>query len=125
MPNKPLSFTPGEVYGRLKFISSNPDFRRIASTFLSDMGECPQGLTIERLDNHGSYVPGNCVWADWTTQGRNKRNNIVFTVQGITAPLSALCEHFHVQYGFLWNRLRLGWPVEKALLLPRYSRCSD
>lgn len=41
--------------------------------FLEDMGVCPPGLTIERVDNDGNYEPTNCIWADMVTQNKNKR----------------------------------------------------
>lgn len=41
--------------------------------FLSDMGERPKGLTIERMDNDGDYEPSNCKWATNSEQQRNKR----------------------------------------------------
>lgn len=41
--------------------------------FLADMGERPEGLTIERKDNDRGYEPGNCIWADKATQNANKR----------------------------------------------------
>ena len=34
------------------------------------------GLTLDRIDNEGSYEPGNCRWTDTTTQTRNMRRNI-------------------------------------------------
>ena len=45
------------------------DFRH----FLSDMGERPKGLTIERKDNDGNYKPNNCKWATQQEQQQNKR----------------------------------------------------
>lgn len=43
--------------------------------FYADMGDCPEGLTIERIDNDEGYYSGNCKWATPTEQQRNKRLN--------------------------------------------------
>lgn len=40
--------------------------------FLKDMGEAPEGLTLERVDNDGPYAPWNCCWATWEQQNKNK-----------------------------------------------------
>lgn len=48
------------------------DFRN----FLEDMGERPDGMSIDRIDVNGAYEPGNCRWATAQQQSLNKRNSI-------------------------------------------------
>lgn len=41
--------------------------------FLADMGECPPGLSLDRINNSGNYTVNNCRWATSSEQACNRR----------------------------------------------------
>lgn len=88
------------------------------SNFLADMGEPAPGMTLERIDNNKGYYKENCDWATRTKQGRNKRNNVLLTINGETLPLSAWAERSGIKYATIHQRITKGWTPEAAVKTP-------
>ena len=83
--------------------------------FLADMGEAKEDDTIERIDCNGNYEPNNCKWATRKEQGNNKRNNRVIELNGKRMTAMQWSDATGIGESTIRRRLRLGWPVEKAL----------
>jgi hypothetical protein len=87
--------------------------------FYADMGDCPEGHTLERLHNDRNYWKGNCIWATQRAQMRNTSKNRVLTWQGQTKCIAEWAEMYNITQSLLWQRLyRLGWSLERALTTP-------
>lgn len=84
--------------------------------FRSDMGDCPEGLEIERRNNDGNYEPENCLWATRRDQTRNQSSNRMLTLNGTTMCLSDWAIAVGISRDTITSRIvRYGWSVERAL----------
>jgi len=74
--------------------------------FYEDMGECPEGMSIDRIDNSLNYSLDNCKWSTQIEQANNKTNNLLFTDGHTTWSLRRWCELFGKDYKHIWYLYR-------------------
>lgn len=98
-------------------------WRNSFQAFLEDLGQRPEGMTLERVDNDGDYEPGNVKWATRTEQARNKRSSRRISWRGTTRVLVEWAEVLGIPYKTLHSRLnKYGWSVDRAFSTPYGSR---
>lgn len=91
-------------------------------TFLSNMGRCQSGCSLERIDNNKGYSPENCKWGTLEEQNNNRRSNVFITHNGITMTISQWARRVGIKKITLWQRIKdSGWSIEKALTTPVYA----
>lgn len=83
--------------------------------FLRDMGECPDGLSLERKKNELPYSKDNCVWATPTEQAQNRRSSRYLEYQGKTQTIAAWSKELEIPYSRIQARLQANWPIERVL----------
>lgn len=101
------------------------EWRHDFARFLADMGPKPSGRhSIERIDNNGSYHPGNCIWATPNIQSANRRNVMMVEFAGKRVCLSEAARLAGLGFTTVKRRIKRGWPQDKWFipLLERWDR---
>lgn len=83
--------------------------------FYADMGEAPEGLSLDRMNNDRGYFPDNCRWATDFQQSINKSNTVKVTWRGETKPLRLWALELGVNYDRAYQRYKVGMPADKIL----------
>lgn len=84
--------------------------------FVADMGEAPDGLTLDRIDNNKGYDPDNCRWSTYAEQNRNKSNTKLLTLNGRTQVAADWIAELELTDAQVYKRIRRGWNDEEVLL---------
>ena len=79
--------------------------------FLKDMGERPEGTSLDRIDTNGDYSPENCRWATPLEQGQNKRGVRLFTHNGKTQSFSAWAKELKTTCQTLQKKMDKGMTI--------------
>jgi hypothetical protein len=88
--------------------------------FIVDMGRCPKGHSLERVDNDGDYEAGNCRWATKLEQMANTRVTRWIEYKGERRMLAEWARYFGMtRMGFKHHLLARGEQGAIEYLLTR------
>jgi len=101
----------------------NPDKGGSFENFLDDMGERPEGTTLDKDIKGGIgcliYSKDTCRWATPKEQANHTRRCRLYEYKGKVQSLKMWAEEFQINYGSLYYRvITSGWDIAKALTQP-------
>lgn len=73
--------------------------------FIEDMGQPPEGFSLDRIDPDGNYDPSNCRWADMRTQRANQRGTVLYPYEGENLPIAEIARRSGANYENLFYRI--------------------
>lgn len=92
--------------------------------FYADMGDRPEGMTIERDRVNEDYEPGNCRWATQREQCLNRRNTRRIEFNGKAMSVREWAAELGVSLATMKQRLKSTWPAEHIFSSTKFVRNS-
>lgn len=97
-------------------IKMHPLWEDDFNLFMAHMGPKPTPKhTVDRIKNDKGYEPGNVRWATQKEQQRNRTNNKLLTIDGVTLTQAEWAEKSGVSVETLYRRLRNGKTPAEAI----------
>ncbi len=92
-------------------------WKRSFITFLTDVGKRPSRRhSLDRLNSNRNYTPRNTRWATKKQQMRNRRNNVLISLNGKTMTLAERAiRSKRIGYGTMKSRIHRGWSRKDAV----------
>jgi hypothetical protein len=81
--------------------------------FYADMGDRPEKMSLDRIDNDKDYCLENCRWATTKQQSSNKSTNKNYTYNGITLHLADWARKLKIDSTTLSYRIKAKWPLNE------------
>lgn len=107
-------------YYGAKGITVCDSWRKSFAAFYADMGDRPEGHSIDRIDSNGNYTPENCRWATPAEQSANSSRVNQITHDGITMNMTQWSAKAGLATATVRERMqRLGMTFEEAITAPK------
>jgi hypothetical protein len=82
------------------------------ANFRDDMGDRPEGMTLDRIDVNLGYSKENCKWSTCKEQSNNRRDNRIIEYGGAQYTVAQLADHLRINYQTLYHRIKRGMQLD-------------
>lgn len=89
--------------------------------FLADMGQCPPGKSLGRINNDLGYSKENCRWETPLQQANNKRDSNIFFHLGERKTIAQWARFYGISRQTIWGRLRRGLSFDQAVSTSKFK----
>lgn len=74
-----------------------------------------EGLTLDRIDTNGDYIPQNCRFVTWKEQQNNRTSNHKIYANGETHTIAEWSDITGISQRTIQSRIRYGWDESMAV----------
>lgn len=95
---------------------------KVFDCFYKDMGDKPEGMSLDRIENDKGYCKENCKWSTAKDQRRNCRRMTFLEIDGVVRPIHEWSEISGIELKTICRRVALCWNPKDAVFKPLSSR---